>query len=158
MVVCTCNPSTWEAEAGGSQFLGQSVLHSETELKKIKPKPKPNLTKPNFPCTSKSEGSHVIQNSGEISILHYPLTELSYILGGWGIRGRWPTIMGLSKDITSSSPFTSLPPPIAVSLTLAGLVSREQLWKPGSSQSLMIRMPGKPLFPCTQLPSYLTNV
>jgi hypothetical protein len=30
MVANTCNPRTWEAEAGRSGVLGQSELHSET--------------------------------------------------------------------------------------------------------------------------------
>jgi hypothetical protein len=35
VVVYACNPSTWEAEAGGSQVQGQAKLHSKTlHLKK----------------------------------------------------------------------------------------------------------------------------
>jgi hypothetical protein len=35
-VVCACNPSTWEAEAGGSQIQGHPGLYNETHLKKKK--------------------------------------------------------------------------------------------------------------------------
>lgn len=36
MVVYTCNPSTWEAEAGGSPFRVQPGLHRETLSQKPK--------------------------------------------------------------------------------------------------------------------------
>jgi hypothetical protein len=35
-MVCVCNPSTWEAEAGGLLVTGHPGLHSETCLKKKK--------------------------------------------------------------------------------------------------------------------------
>jgi hypothetical protein len=36
MMVCVCNPSTLEVEAGGSQVRGQFGLHSENLSKKKK--------------------------------------------------------------------------------------------------------------------------
>jgi hypothetical protein len=32
VIVCTCNSSTWEAEAGGLKVGGQPELHSEKEI------------------------------------------------------------------------------------------------------------------------------
>jgi hypothetical protein len=36
MVAYTCNPSTWEAEAGGAQIQGQPWLQNEALLQKQK--------------------------------------------------------------------------------------------------------------------------
>jgi hypothetical protein len=43
-VVHLYNPSTWNAEAEGSQVLGQSVLHSETPPRRKKKEEEKQLT------------------------------------------------------------------------------------------------------------------
>jgi hypothetical protein len=52
-VVHTCNPSTWEAEAGGFRAPGQPALHSKT--------------------LSQKEKQKVNQNKNWLKILMYPL-------------------------------------------------------------------------------------